>query len=217
MDPYASSSDESNHDELNPTETYNEYKMGKVELLVKQMSVRSSFDEEKDKSSSEFSFDFDSTKSVSLSDEEPPNEGPADDNYHKFYQTDKELLLIGRVKSFALKGVYVFAHENEDVLDRGTLLLLKNKQILGKIGSVSAGEKQIKYFVPIIGSVHDLKLDDQVFCIPNDADITFYAKNKLKRPATVKQDTILKDWVMDSDELFEAAFKIVSDVCLKKQ
>ena len=162
----ASSSDKSNRDDLNPTETLNESKTKTVEVSVNHI-------------------DAFSRKSASLSDEEPSNEGPANDDRHKYYQTDEEPFLIGRVKSFPLGGVRVHANETDDVLDVGTLLLLNNKRILGKIWSVMADEKPLKYFVRGLRS--DPEPNDEVFCIPNDADVTFYAKDKSKRPAAVYQ------------------------------
>ena len=118
MDPNASSSDESNRDDLNPTGSSNESKTETVEVSVNDIDVSSS-----------------------SSDEETSEERLALGYHKKYHQTDKEPLLIGRVGSSALGGVYVFAHETEDVLDKGTLLLLNNKRILGEIGHVSRDKK----------------------------------------------------------------------------
>ena len=122
MDLNASSSDESNRDDLNPTESSNESKTETAEVSVNDIDVSS-------------------RKSAALSDEETSNDRLALGYHKKYHQTDKEPLLIGRVGSSALGGVYVFAHETEDVLDKGTLLLLNNKRILGEIGHVSRDKK----------------------------------------------------------------------------
>ena len=173
MDPNASSGDESNRDDLNPTESSNESKTETAEVSVNDIDVSSS-----------------------SSDEETSNERLALGYHKKYHQTDKEPFLIGRVGSSALGGVYVFAHETEDVLDKRTLLLLKNKRILGEIGHVKKDGKQLKYWVPTSRTSFTTRPmhDDEVFCIPNDEDVTFYVKDKSRKPAAPTYDTTLFDY-----------------------